>query len=319
MSRKIVVGTRQSPLALAQTEQVIHELQKLCALHGIECTFETKRIVTKGDRILDVTLSKVGGKGLFVKEIEQAMIDGEIHMAVHSMKDMPAHFPEQLVIGAVSRRVDARDCLIASEHRTLQDLPHGAIVGTSSLRRASQLKAYRPELNIRPIRGNIHSRIRKMETEGLDAIILAAAGMKRMDWEDRISEYLSPEICIPAVGQGALAIQCRADNQFVRDMLVHYNHEQTYLEVSAERSFLERLEGGCQVPLAAHAVLGGTAADTGSMPLFRIDGMVGSPEGDTVIRETMTGSNPHELGITLAERLLERGADQILAQFGGER
>lgn len=316
MSRKIIVGTRQSPLALAQTEQVIVDLQSLCAHHGMDYTFETKPIVTKGDRILDVTLSKVGGKGLFVKEIEQAMIDGEIHMAVHSMKDMPAQFPEQLVIGAATKRVDARDCLITSQQRVLGDLPHGAIVGTSSLRRAAQLKAHRPDLNISPIRGNIHTRLRKMETEGMDAIVLAVAGMLRMNWEDRISDYLPIDLCLPAVGQGALAIQCREDQQFIRDMLVLYNHEQTFLEVNAERSFLERLQGGCQVPIAAYAMVDGPLE--GSLPLITLEGMVGSIDGETVIREKMSGSNPYELGITLAEKLIERGADKILAQFAGE-
>ena len=185
--RVIVVGTRQSALALTQTGQVIDELERLCEKHGLPYEFEIRKIVTKGDRILDVTLSKVGGKGLFVKEIEQALLEGEIDMAVHSMKDMPSELPSGLVNGAVPRRVNPRDCIISRGGVPLSELPKGAVVGTSSLRRSSQLKAYRPDLDIRSIRGNIDSRIRKLETEGLDAIVLAAAGLKRMGWEDRIS------------------------------------------------------------------------------------------------------------------------------------
>lgn len=310
---KIVVGSRKSPLALAQTEQVIAALVDICRQKQIACTFEIKKMVTKGDQILDVALSKVGGKGLFVKEIEQAMIDGVIHMAVHSMKDMPAQYPEQLMIGAVPKRVDVRDCLISMNERTLSDLPQGAIIGTSSLRRASQLKAHRPDFVIQPIRGNINTRLRKLESEGMDAIVLAVAGLERMNWMERISDYLPPDICIPAVGQGALAIQCRKDDTFMRELLAHYNDEETDLVVSAERSFLNRLNGGCQVPIAAHAILENTASGQ-----ISLTGMVGSPDGETILKDTMSGDDPVELGIALADSLIQRGADKLLAEFRGE-
>lgn len=315
--RHIVVGSRKSPLALAQTEQVIADLERICQERGIACTFEVKKMVTKGDQILDVALSKVGGKGLFVKEIEQAMLDGVVHMAVHSMKDMPAQFPEPLMIAAVPQRVDVRDCLISMGNRSLAELPEGAIVGTSSLRRASQLKAYRPDFIIKPVRGNINTRLRKLEDEGMDAIVLAVAGLQRMDWIPRISDYLSPEICIPAVGQGALAVQCRKDDAFMRELLGHYNDIDTDTVVRAERSFLNELNGGCQVPIAAYGVLEGLADGSQMISLV---GMVGSPEGETILKDVMTGStsDPEALGLALAQKLIERGANRILADYRGE-
>jgi len=307
--RKIVVGTRQSALALTQTGQVVEQLRELCRQQGIEVEFELKKIVTKGDRILDVTLSKVGGKGLFVKEIEQAMFDGEIDMAVHSMKDMPAELPEGLIVGAVPRREDPRDCLISRDGRSLDELPQGAKVGTSSLRRACQLQNYRPDLNIESIRGNIDSRLKKLESEGFDAIMLAAAGLHRIGWQDRISAYLPADVCLPAVGQGALCIECRGDDAFVLGLLEQYNHEPTALAVAAERSFLGRLNGGCQVPIGAYASLG----DEGGNPVVTLTGMVGSPDGKTMLKETMTGTDPDQLGRKLADALIGRGAVDILA------
>ncbi|MBE1443492.1 hydroxymethylbilane synthase [Paenibacillus sp. OAS669] len=307
--RKIVVGTRQSALALTQTGQVVEQLRELSKQLGIECEFELKKIVTKGDRILDVTLSKVGGKGLFVKEIEQAMFDGEIDIAVHSMKDMPAELPEGLRIGAVPRREDARDCLISREGRGLDELPQGAKVGTSSLRRSCQLQNYRPDLKIESIRGNIDSRLKKLETEGFDAILLAAAGLHRIGWQDRISVYIPAEISLPAVGQGALCIECRSDDEFVLGLLKHYNHEPTALAVAAERSFLARLNGGCQVPIGAFASLG----DKGGNPAITLTGMVGSPDGKLLLKETMTGTDPDKLGRHVAESLIGQGAEDILA------
>ncbi|GAA4842300.1 hydroxymethylbilane synthase [Paenibacillus vulneris] len=307
--RKIVVGTRQSALALTQTGQVVEQLRELSKQLGIECEFELKKIVTKGDRILDVTLSKVGGKGLFVKEIEQAMFDGEIDIAVHSMKDMPAELPEGLRIGAVPRREDARDCLISRESRGLDELPQGAKVGTSSLRRSCQLQNYRPDLQIESIRGNIDSRLKKLETEGFDAILLAAAGLHRIGWQDRISVYIPAEISLPAVGQGALCIECRSDDEFVLGLLKHYNHEPTALAVAAERSFLARLNGGCQVPIGAFASLG----DEDGNPAITLTGMVGSPDGKLLLKETMTGTDPDKLGRHVAEALIGQGAEDILA------
>ncbi|WP_282941256.1 hydroxymethylbilane synthase [Paenibacillus sp. RC67] len=307
--RKIVVGTRQSALALTQTGQVVEQLRELCKQLGIDCEFEVKKIVTKGDRILDVTLSKVGGKGLFVKEIEQAMFDGEIDLAVHSMKDMPAELPEGLIIGGVPRREDARDCLISSDGRGLDELPQGAKVGTSSLRRSCQLQNYRPDLKIESLRGNIDSRLKKLETEGFDAILLAAAGLHRIGWQDRISAYIPAELSLPAVGQGALCIECRSDDEFVLGLLKHYNHEPTALAVAAERSFLAKLNGGCQVPIGAYASLG----DEGGNPVITLTGMVGSPDGKQLLKETMTGTDPDKLGRKVAEALISQGAEDILA------
>jgi hydroxymethylbilane synthase len=312
--RKIVVGSRQSALALTQTGQVIDQLRAICAEHGYEVDFEIKKIVTKGDRILDVTLSKVGGKGLFVKEIEQALMDGEIDMAVHSMKDMPFDLPEGLIIGAVPERVDPRDCLISRGGIPLRDLPQGARIGTSSLRRSSQLKQYRPDFQMEWIRGNIDTRIKKIETEGLDGVILATAGLLRMGWQDRISEYLDKEICLPAVGQGALAVECREDDEQVLELLMKFHHTPTYLTVSAERSFLGRLNGGCQVPIGAYAEL----LSGEGQPMLTLTGLVGDPDGGEIIKETMAGDDPMILGRQLAEKVIGRGADRVLAKMGRE-
>ncbi|MEW4371436.1 hydroxymethylbilane synthase [Paenibacillus kandeliae] len=314
--RKIIVGSRQSALALTQTGHVIDALQALAAEQGMEVEFEVQKIVTKGDQILDVTLSKVGGKGLFVKEIEQALINGEIDMAVHSMKDMPSELPEGLVNGAIPKRVDPRDCLITRDGRGLEDLPPGAKLGTSSLRRASQLKAYRPDLQIESIRGNIDSRLRKLETEGFDAIMLAAAGLERMGWTDRISAYLPAELCLPAVGQGALGVECRADDIELLGLLSLYNDDLTALTVTAERTFLAELNGGCQVPIGAYAVR--LHPDhTEQNHTIQLTGMVGSPDGTVMLKETLQGTDPVQLGIEVADKLKSQGADQILADVRG--
>ncbi|AUO07572.1 porphobilinogen deaminase [Paenibacillus jamilae] len=307
--RTIVVGSRQSALALTQTGHVIEDLNALCAEHGLDLQFVIKKILTKGDRILDVTLSKVGGKGLFVKEIEQAMLAGEIDMAVHSMKDMPSDLPEGLVNGAVPRREDPRDCLITLGAKRLEDLPPGAKVGTSSLRRASQIKSMRPDLQLEPVRGNIDSRLKKLETEGFDAIILAAAGLHRMGWKDRITSYIPEEACLPAVGQGALGIECRASDEELLALLRLYNHQDTSATVEAERTFLGVLNGGCQVPIGAHAVWAGQE--------ISLTGMVGSPDGEVILKETLQGNDPQKLGEAVAASLIAKGAEQILAQVRG--
>lgn len=306
--RTIVVGTRQSALALTQTGQTVDKLRTLSLQLGLGLDFEIKKIVTKGDQIIDVTLSKVGGKGLFVKEIEQAMLDKEIDIAVHSMKDMPFELPEGLIVGGVPEREDPRDCLISREGLKFSELPQGAKVGTSSLRRSSQLKYARPDLNIEWIRGNIDSRLRKLETEGFDAILLAAAGLHRIGWQERITEYLSAETCLPAVGQGALCVECREDDELVRKLLQAFTHEATERAVAAERSFLGRLNGGCQVPIGAYAEQ--TPAANGFQ--YKLTGMVGSPDGTEVLREIVTGSDPEKLGLAAAEALLSRGAAQLL-------
>ncbi len=311
MKRHIVVGSRQSALALTQTNQVIEQLRKLALGEGWELEFSVKKIVTQGDRILDVTLSKVGGKGLFVKEIEQALLDGEIDLAVHSMKDMPSQLPDDLMIGGVPRRVDARDALISRGNLTLDELPQAAIIGTSSLRRACQLRAYRPDLRIESIRGNIDTRLKKLETEGFDAILLAGAGLHRIGWQDRVSEYLSPELCVPAVGQGALGIECRKHDPEVRALLNLINDPVTERTVAAERAYLARLNGGCQVPIGAYA----TWQDDGS-GLIQLTGIVGTPDGETMLKESLSGQDPQLVGERLAEALINRGADRILAQMG---
>lgn len=309
--RTIVVGTRQSALALTQTNQVIAALEQLAGDLDLDVAFEVKKIVTKGDQILDVTLSKVGGKGLFVKEIEQALLSGEIDMAVHSMKDMPALLPEGLVNGAVPLRQDARDCLISREGVDLDGLPHGAKVGTSSLRRSSQLLAYRPDLKLEWIRGNIDSRLRKLETEGFDAILLAAAGLKRMGWEDRITSYIPVEICLPAVGQGALGIECRENDAELLELLGRYEDGETARTVAAERSLLLSLNGGCQVPIGAYAVLGEDGESV------HLTGMVGRPDGSLLLKESASGTDPEALGREVARMLAEQGADEILEQARG--
>ncbi|GIP39178.1 porphobilinogen deaminase [Paenibacillus sp. J31TS4] len=313
--RTIVIGSRQSALALTQTGQVIAQLEAICEREGLPFRFEIKKIVTRGDRILDVTLSKVGGKGLFVKEIEQAMLDGEIDMAVHSMKDVPSMRQPGLIIGAIPKRVDPRDCLISRGGLGLDELPEGAKVGTSSLRRSAQLKACRPDLDIQWIRGNIDSRIRKLETEGFDAILLAAAGLIRMGWEDRISRYLPIEISLPAVGQGALAIECRSADEELLQLLSLYNDLDTHLAVRAERGFLARLNGGCQIPIGAYAII---KERTGDRAEIELTGLVGDPETGDVLKRTITGSDPDQLGYDLADRLIAEGAEEMLAKVREE-
>ncbi|MCE5170229.1 hydroxymethylbilane synthase [Paenibacillus profundus] len=305
--RTIIVGTRQSALALTQTGHVIAALEDICEKANLPFQFEIRKIVTKGDRILDVTLSKVGGKGLFVKEIEQALLDKEIDMAVHSMKDMPWEQPEGLMVGAIPKREDPRDCLIMKSGQTLDDLPLGAKVGTSSLRRSCQLQAYRPDLQIEPLRGNIDTRLKKLETEGFDAIVLAAAGLHRMGWQERISSYLPEEVSVPAVGQGALGIECRKDDEEVCSLLERYHDADTARTVRAERAFLGRLNGGCQVPIGAYAT------NVGMCGAIQLTGLVGSAEDGEIIKETMEGDHPEAIGTAVAERLLARGADRMLS------
>ena len=305
--RTIIVGTRQSALALTQTGHVIAALEDICEKANLPFQFEIRKIVTKGDRILDVTLSKVGGKGLFVKEIEQALLDKEIDMAVHSMKDMPWEQPEGLMVGAIPKREDPRDCLIMKSGQTLDELPLGAKVGTSSLRRSCQLQAYRPDLQIEPLRGNIDTRLKKLETEGFDAIVLAAAGLHRMGWQERISSYLPEEVSVPAVGQGALGIECRKDDEEVCSLLERYHDADTARTVRAERAFLGRLNGGCQVPIGAYAT------NVGMCGAIQLTGLVGSAEDGEIIKETMEGDHPEAIGTAVAERLLARGADRMLS------
>lgn len=301
--RKIIVGSRSSKLAMTQTKWVIDQLKQA----GAPYEFEIKNIITKGDRILDVTLSKVGGKGLFVKEIEQQMIDEEIDFAVHSMKDLPSELPDGLIIGATPARVDARDALITKTGEGLASLPEGAVVGTSSLRRGSQLLKLRPDLKIESIRGNIDTRLDKLKNGPFDGILLAAAGLQRMGWsEDVVSEYLSTEDMIPAVGQGILGIECREHDQEVRDLL-HLIHDQMTEKVAyAERAFLAAIEGSCHVPVGGFATINEDLSTT-------LVGFIGSVDGEQILLERESGLDPMQLGQDVAERLLASGGREILA------
>lgn len=293
---------------MKQTEWVVNELNK----RDLPYTFDTKKIVTKGDKILDVTLSKVGGKGLFVKEIEEAMMNHEIDIAVHSMKDLPGELEEGFMIGAITNRVDPRDVLISNDNVRFADLPEGAVVGTSSLRRSSQILAERPDLHVQWIRGNIETRLRKLREENFDAIVLASAGLSRMGWsEEIVTEYLDPDVCLPAVGQGALGLECRSDDEEVQRVLAELNDEAVAKRVTAERAFLQEVEGGCQVPIGGYALL----ESNGDISLTAL---VGSPDGETILREKRTGQDPQEVGRLAARALLERGGKEILDKVKAE-
>ncbi|CAM3822072.1 hydroxymethylbilane synthase [Alkalicoccus chagannorensis] len=302
--RNIVIGSRRSNLAMTQTRWVIEQLEAL----DLPFTFEIKEIVTKGDKILDVTLSKVGGKGLFVKEIEQAMFDKEIDMAVHSLKDLPSEIADGLTVGAVPEREDPRDAFISNTGEKLDELPAGAVVGTSSLRRAAQVLIQRPDLKIQWIRGNIETRLRKCREEGYDAIILAASGLKRVGWDPSIvSEFLDPVSCLPAVGQGALGIECREDDTELLELLAEIEDRTTSRTTKAERAFLHAVEGGCSVPIAGHAVLEEDDQVT-------LTALVASPDGKQVFKETRTGHDPEKIGREAAEKMLQQGAKEVLDQ-----
>ncbi|KIL46233.1 hydroxymethylbilane synthase [Jeotgalibacillus campisalis] len=306
--RKIVVGSRRSKLAMTQTNWVINQLKALDP--AVE--FEIKEIVTKGDQIQNVMLSKVGGKGLFVKEIEQAMIDGEIDMAVHSMKDMPAELPEGLTIGSIPEREDPRDALISNSGQSLAQLPAGSIIGTSSLRRSAQILMNRPDLKIQWIRGNIDTRLNKLKTENFDAIILAAAGLSRMGWSaDIVTEFLEPAVCLPAIGQGALSIECRENDAELRLLLDQFTNPETEVTVVAERAFLHKMEGGCQVPIAGYATLQGEK--------ISLTALVASPDGKTIYKEVVTGEDPMAVGHKAAAILTEQGAKALIDQVKAEQ
>jgi len=306
--RKIIVGSRRSKLALTQTNWFINELKAA----GAPFEFEVKEIVTKGDQILDVQLSKVGGKGLFVKEIEQALYDKEIDFAVHSMKDMPAVLPKGLVIGCIPPREDARDAFISKGHVKFADLPAGAVVGTSSLRRSAQLLTVRPDLEIKWIRGNVDTRLAKLETEEYDAIILAAAGLKRLGWsEDVVTEFLSVEDCLPAVAQGSLGIECRGDDTELLAELAKLTDQLTWQEAHAERAFLAAMDGGCQVPIAGYATSNGDE--------ITLTGLVAAPDASVVYKETVVGSDAKKIGEELATILTEQGAFDLIQRVKAEQ
>ena len=306
MSQRLIIGTRGSALALCQANLIKEEIE--AAFPDLDVRL--KKIKTTGDKITDVPLAKVGGKGLFVKEIEEALFREEIALAVHSMKDVPTFLPEGLHLAAITRREDPRDAVISRDGKRLLDLPRGARIGTSSLRRQSQIRHLRPDFEIVPLRGNLDTRLKKIGKEGLAAVVLAAAGMRRMGWEDRITEYLDPDLCVPAIGQGALGLECHVSNQQVNSMLNRFNDAITSRCVRAERAFLKRLEGGCQVPIAAYAQFR-------EEERLVLEGLVAGVDGKRVIRDGIAGDpeQPETLGLDLAERLLAQGADAILREI----
>ncbi|HEY0738337.1 MAG TPA: hydroxymethylbilane synthase [Herpetosiphonaceae bacterium] len=303
--RKLILATRGSKLALAQAETIAAMLRS--AHSGLE--IELRIIQTKGDLVLDRALSRIGDKGLFVKEIEQALLDGTADLAVHSCKDLPSALPEALTLAAFPRRADPRDVLISRHNLRLNDLPTGAIIGTSSLRRACQIRHLRPDVQVIDLRGNVDTRLRKAQSEDYDAIVLAAAGLERLSLSDVVTEVFDPAVMLPAVAQGALAVECRADDAEVCDLLAALNDAATECAVHAERAFLARLEGGCQVPIAAHATIAG---DT-----VRLHGLIGTPDGAQVVGGEHIGTiaDAAMVGVTLAETLLNQGGAAILERL----
>ena len=303
----LVLGTRGSKLALRQSEWFQSKIHDIAP----DVRVVLRKIRTSGDKIVDVPLAKIGGKGLFVKEIEEALLAGEIDLAVHSMKDVPAQLPEGLEILCVPQREDARDALISRAGLSFKDLPQGARIGTASLRRQAQLLNARPDLRLEMLRGNLDTRLRKLKEGQFDAIVLAAAGLRRLAWAQEITEYLDPVVSLPAIGQGALGVEGRSNDHFVRSLLDRLNDQATQTTVTAERAFLHRLEGGCQVPIAAYATLSGGQ--------LLLEGLLATVDGKTVIRDRVQGKSQeaHALGVQLAERLLSRGGDKILREVYG--
>jgi hydroxymethylbilane synthase len=295
----IVIGSRGSQLALWQANHIAARLGALGEQTRIEI------IKTTGDKIQDVPLAKVGGKGLFTKEIEEALLGGTIDLAVHSMKDVPAEIPSGLTIAAVPEREDPHDALVG---KRLAELRDGMRVGTSSLRRSAQLRALNSKLHIEMLRGNVDTRLRKLDEGQYDAIVLAAAGLKRLGWENRITERIAAEVMCPAVGQGALAIETRDDGGLAYKTALLLNHEDTNFAVTAERSLLRVLEGGCQVPVGAHA----TIARKDDTLIVHLKAIVASPDGMQVVRGDLSGTEPASVGEQLGSRLLEQGAKEIL-------
>ncbi|WP_456375660.1 hydroxymethylbilane synthase [Thiolapillus sp.] len=303
MSANLIrIATRKSPLAMWQAEHVAAALRT--AHPGIQV--ELLGMSTQGDKILDTPLAKIGGKGLFVKELEQGMLDGSADIAVHSMKDVPVELPQGLHLPVIMEREDPRDALVSNDYASLDELPEGARVGTSSLRRQCQLRAGRPDLKLLPLRGNVNTRLRKLDEGEYDAIVLAAAGLIRLDFAHRIRAFIEPGQSLPAIGQGAVGIECRADDARVNDLIAPLHHADTASRVLAERAMNNRLEGGCQVPIAGHAILQGEE--------LWLRGLVGSEDGKTIVRDEIRGPREEAevMGVTLAERLLADGADQIL-------
>jgi hydroxymethylbilane synthase len=309
MAKKVVkIATRKSPLAMWQAEFV---RDTLMALHP-ELEVEFVKMSTQGDKILDTPLAKVGGKGLFVKELEVGMLTGQADIAVHSMKDVPVEFPEGLHLPVICKREDPRDAFVSNDYASIEDLPKGAQVGTSSLRRECQLRTYRPDLEVLPLRGNVNTRLAKLDNGDYDAIILATAGLKRLGFEDRIRSRLTPEQSLPAIGQGAVGIETRENDDEINALIAPLKDAETWIVVSAERAMNKRLAGGCQVPIAGYALL--------ENDQIWMRGLVGRPDGTEMLTAEIRGAagDAEALGVALAEDLLAQGADKILADVYGD-
>ena len=296
------IATRKSALALWQAEFVKAQLE----IHHPGIQVELVPMSTQGDKILDTPLAKIGGKGLFVKELEQAMLEGRADIAVHSMKDVPVEFPEGLELNTICVREDPRDAFVSNRFKTIEELPQGAVVGTSSLRRQCQIRALRPDLEIRDLRGNVNTRLAKLDEGQYDAIILAAAGLIRLEMPQRIASFIEPEQSLPANGQGAVGIECRSDDITTKQLLAALEHTETRIRVLAERAMNRRLEGGCQVPIGAFAQVSGEH--------ITIRGLVGAIDGSEILRDQVQGlcADAEQLGVELANKLLAQGADKIL-------
>ncbi|MGF2097435.1 hydroxymethylbilane synthase [Mammaliicoccus lentus] len=305
--RKIIVGSRRSKLAMTQSQQFIDKLKEKFP----DLDIEIKEIVTKGDKIIDVQLSKVGGKGLFVKEIQQALFDREIDFAIHSLKDVPSLLPDGLTLGCIPPREIPFDAYVANNHVKLADLKPGSIVGTSSLRRGAQILAKYPHLEIKWIRGNIDTRLEKLRTEDFDAIILAAAGLKRMGWgDDIVTEYLREDTMMPAIGQGALGIECRSDDKELLDILNAVHDEEVKTCVTSERTFLSEMDGSCKVPIAGYATKEGNE--------ITFTGLIMSPDGKERYESTKVGTDPVEIGKEVSDELKAQGAYEIIRKLNEE-
>lgn len=302
-TKLVRIATRKSALALWQAEFVKAQLEHF---HD-DVRVELVPMSTQGDIILDTPLAKIGGKGLFVKELEQAMLDGRADIAVHSMKDVPVEFPDDLELHTICEREDPRDAFVSNNFANIDALPQGAIVGTSSLRRQCQIRAMRPDLEIRDLRGNVNTRLAKLDSGQYDAIILAAAGLIRLEMGERIRDFIEPEVSLPANGQGAVGIECRIDDTVTKALLAPLEHNETRIRVNAERAMNRHLEGGCQVPIGAYALVEGEQV--------HLRGLVGAIDGSEILRDEISGhvDDAEKLGVELAKKLLVQGADKILA------
>lgn len=322
------IATRKSPLAMWQAEHIKSRLESLYP----ELEVNLVTMVTQGDKILDTPLAKIGGKGLFVKELEQALYDRRADIAVHSLKDVPMQLPEGLILGTYCKRETPTDAFVSNTYDKLEDLPEGAVVGTASLRRQCQIKAFRPDLQIKSLRGNVQTRLSKLDAGEYDAIILATSGLKRVELSERIKQEIDIDISLPAVGQGALAIECRSDDEAVLELLKPLNDGQARIRLKAERALNRRLEGGCQVPIAAYAVIE-KDSEPSDQQIFQktlwLRGRVGSEDGTTLLKaekrielsgdQAAREEQAEQLGIEVADELLSLGADSILAAIYSDK